>query len=104
MNEQLGKPVLRSYRRGHPAPKAYYLALMAAWGFVAWSSATGEGLWNKALAIGAAVFFALDGFALSQWRMRCRSFHAAEIVIITALKAYELDPEMEKEIMEARRG
>lgn len=104
MNQQIGMSVIRAYRRGHPAPKLYYVAMMAVWGFIAYSGATGSGALNKVIAIGAAVFFALDGFVLSQWKLRCRMFHAAESVVITALQAYPLTDEQEKEIMEARRA
>jgi hypothetical protein len=104
VNQQIGVSVMRAYRRGHPAPKSYYVAMMAVWGFIAYSGATGDGVVNKITAIGAAVFFALDGFTLSQWRLRCRLYHAAEAVVIECLKAYELTDEQEKEIMEARRA
>jgi len=104
MNEQIGRPVLAAYRRGHPAPRLYNAALMAVWGWIAWYGVTHDGAWNKVYALAAAVFFAVNGFAISVHHVRCRRFHAAEIVVITAMKAYELDPEQEKEIMEARRG
>jgi hypothetical protein len=104
MNEQIGAPVLRAYRRGHPAPKLYQAALIGAWGFVAYSSVASGGVWNDLFAILAAVFVGGHAYVLATWKLRCRMYHAAEIVVITAMKAYPVTDEQEKEILEARRG
>lgn len=114
VNSNTGRPIMAAHAKGHPTPAILNGAMAAAWGWFAWQGidrlTAMESSDYAGRFVAAWVTLALMGMAylniisIVTHKTRCAQYHAAQAIIAAALEDFDLTPEMEKEITEARRG